>query len=181
MEFGLTEREKILREFNIGALDAWYVGAIDEKIYADEILKAKGVLATSAKYVEDRLKIELNVNSRKGKDVYQVVLFLEKIYEKEGVKYYNTKMEESKHSCFETSFRRREADHHILAADGYVKKNLSKIGKKHGLGNIASYTEHIPIPPTIVDYFYTCKYIDATDRLKNTYNYIKQRFEKEKK
>jgi len=32
MEFGLSEREKILREFGIGPLEELYVGALDERI-----------------------------------------------------------------------------------------------------------------------------------------------------
>ncbi|MBU4246328.1 MAG: hypothetical protein ABIF85_02060 [Nanoarchaeota archaeon] len=181
MEFGLSPREKILREFGISAHDVWYVGAIDERIYADEILKSNGVTVQSAVREDGGIKIDLDVASHKSSGSYNVTLFLEKQFEIGGIGYYAAKMEESMHRCFETSFRRREADHHILAANEYVKKNLQKIGKKHGLGNIASHTEHKPIPPTIVDYFYTCKYVNANDRLKNTYNYIKQRYEKERR
>lgn len=181
MEFGLSEREKILREFGIGPLEEWYVGAIDERIYADEILKSNGVSVHSAAREDDGIKIDLDVASHKGSGSYKVTLFLEKQFEIGGIGHYATIMEESEHRCLETDFRRREADHHILAANEYVKKHLKEIGRKYGLGNIASHTEHKPIPPTIVDYFYTCKYVNANDRLKNTYNYIKQRYKKERR
>jgi|GEM_PF-1795668 len=182
----LSEREKILREFNIGPLEELYVGAIDERIKADELIKSNGISVRSATRIYDEkdkkeyIQIKMHVApSEKGEEPHKVTLFLEEICEKKGIKEYFPKMEKTEHSCKETRYITSGADHHMLAAKGYVeiKENLEQIGKEYGLGKIKPYASYMPIPKDLVDSLrYGSERISANNRLRRAYEYARERY-----
>ena len=193
MEFGLSEREKILREFGIGPLEELYVGALDERIKADELINSGGIRIRDAKHIYDErekkeyIKINLEIASLSEKKSHEsdesreelphkVTLYLEPIREKRSTKEYFVKMEKTEHECEETKYITSGADHHMLAAKGYVEKNLADIGKDRHLGKMRSYIKYIPIPEDIVNSFYSETGIDANIRLRRAYEYARERY-----